>query len=47
MRMRKRSRGCVTLQKRSEDKTGLSDMKLKRKREIKPLERTLEQEKRD
>lgn len=32
MRMRKRSRGCVTLQKRSEDKTGLSDMKLKRKK---------------
>lgn len=36
----KRSRGCVTLQKESEDKTGLSDMKLKGKREIKPLERT-------
>ena len=33
MRMRKRSRGCVTLPKRSEDKTGLSDMKLKRKKE--------------
>ena len=32
MRMRKRSRGCVTLQKRSEDKTGLSDMKLKREK---------------
>ena len=32
MRMRKRSRGCVTLQKRSEDKTGLSDMKLKKKK---------------